>query len=497
MKFTSRIDAKSFYRRILKKAESVKNVPATMAELGRRDLFFLLLHILNRADIDRDWLFDRCAEVQQSPDGHLDLWAREHYKSTIITYGLSIQNILKNPDVTIGIFSHTRPIAKSFLRQIKRELEDNNLLKQLYPDIFYENPRKESPKWSEDDGLIVRRKSNPKEATVEAHGLVDGQPTSRHFSILVYDDVVTRESVTTPEMIKKTTDAWALSLNLASAGGTKRYIGTRYHYNDTYKAILDRNAAIPRLYPATDTGQPDGEPVLISAELLAEKRREMGPYIFGCQMLQDPKADEIQGFRTEWLRYWMPKSDGLNLYLLVDPASAKKRDSDYTVMSVIGLGADRNFYVVDFIRDRLSLTERADALFRLHRKYRPVKVGYEKYGMQADIEHCEDRMERENYRFQITELKGNIPKIDRIKKLIPLFEQGRLYLPETLTMRDYEGKPVDLIKEFKDSEYTAFPVSAHDDMLDCFARIVDPELGTVWPALNSGSFQPKRRKYAA
>jgi len=296
MKFTNRNDAQNFYKTILKAAESQDNAAATLAAIGRKDLFFLLTHLLNRKDVDRDWLFDRCVEVQRSPDGHLDLWAREHYKSTIITYGLSIQDILNNPDVTVGIFSHTRPIAKGFLRQIKRELEDNEVLKQLYPEILYTTPRKDSPKWSEDDGLIVRRKSNPKEATVEAHGLVDGQPTSKHFSVLVYDDVVTRESVTTPDMIRKTTDAWALSLNLASDGGKKRYIGTRYHYNDTYKTIMDRKAAKTRIYPATKNGKVDGQPVLIGKDVLVDKRREMGPYVFGCQMLQDPKADEIQGF---------------------------------------------------------------------------------------------------------------------------------------------------------------------------------------------------------
>jgi hypothetical protein len=81
--------------------------------------------------------------------------------------------------------------------------------------------------WSEDKGITVKRKSNPKESTIEAHGLVGGQPTSKHFSLLVYDDVVTLESVTSPEMIQKTTDAWAISLNLGAHGGKRRYIGTR------------------------------------------------------------------------------------------------------------------------------------------------------------------------------------------------------------------------------------------------------------------------------
>lgn len=455
----------------------------------RTDLFYLLTEVLGRADIRRPWLQARCEEVQAEPDGYLDLWAREHYKSTIITFGKTIQDILAThgdgaigQEVTIGIFSHTRPIAKAFLRQIKGEFERNQRLRELFPDIVYENPQKNSPKWSEDEGITVKRQSNPKEATLEAWGLVDGQPTSKHFRVLVYDDVVTKESVTTPEMIAKTTGAIELSYNLGAEGGAKRFIGTRYHYNDTYRTLIERGTAKARTYAATDDGTPLGIPVLLSAETLAEKRRDMGPYTFACQMLQNPKADETQGFREEWIRYWKPNDGrGLNIYILVDPANSKKPGSDYTVMWVVGLGMDRNYYILDGLRDRLNLTQRADRLLALHRKWMPIEVRYERYGMQADIQHIESEQERQSYRFKITEVGGQTSKPDRIKRLIPLFEQGRFYLPQVHWMTNYEGKSVDIIQVFKEEEYKAFPVSLHDDMLDGLARIEEPDLSLSWP----------------
>lgn len=185
-----------------------KSPDPIIREWARNDLFFLLVYVLGRRDADNDWVFERCREVEQSPNGHLDLWARGHYKSTIITFALTIQDILRDPEITVGIFSHTRPIAKAFLRQIKREFETNTELQRLFSDILYERPATESPKWSEDEGIVVKRKGNPKESTVEAWGLVDGQPTSKHYRLRVYDDVVTRESVTTPEMMAKTTEAF-------------------------------------------------------------------------------------------------------------------------------------------------------------------------------------------------------------------------------------------------------------------------------------------------
>ncbi|MGI9297083.1 MAG: hypothetical protein ACR2QC_04195 [Gammaproteobacteria bacterium] len=459
------------------------------------DLYFLIRYGCGRQDIERPWLFKRCRQVQSDPDGYIDLWAREHYKSTIITFGLTVQDILNDPELTFGIFSHTRPIAKGFLRQIKRELEGNEMLKSLFPDVLWKSPQKDAPKWSEDDGLIVRRKTNPKESTIEAWGIVDGQPTSKHFSKMVYDDVVTKESVTTPDMIRKVTEAWELSTNLGSEGGVERYIGTRYHYNDTYREIVARQAARPRVFPATRDGTVHGEPVLLSREALAEKRRKQGPYTFACQMLQDPKADETQGFLEPWLRFYdgLLSNTGLNIYITVDAASEKKKDSDYTAAFVIGLGGDKNYYILDMVRDRLSLTQRADLVFNLHRKWVPrnaqITVGYEKYGLMADIEHMQDRQARENYRFPVVDLGGQQPKHDRIRRLIPIFEQGRVWLPRTHIKTNYEGTTVNLTETFIEEEYKPFPVSLHDDMLDALSRIFD--MATIWPAHKPEGYEPR------
>lgn len=481
----TREQANELYAEVL----AAKDVKA-MVELCLYDLFFLLTVALRRLDMDRDWLYERCREVEKDPDGYLDLWAREHYKSTIITFGLTIQDILRDSSVTIGIFSHTRPIAKAFLKQIKTELENNTYLKNLFPEVLYQNPEKESPSWSLDGGITVKRKSNPKENTVEAWGLVDGQPTSKHFGILIYDDVVTRESISTPDQILKTTDAWALSLSLGSAGGRVRYIGTYYHFADTWHEMEKRLAAKVRKHPATKDGTADGEPVLITREALARKRREMGVYVFSCQMLLNPVADNVQGFKDEGLRYYdgQIEFNGMNLYLLADPANAKKKYSDYTAMVVIGLAPDNNYYLVHAVRDRMDLMQRTNMLFALHRRFRLQGVGYENYGMQADIGHIQYVQAQRNYRFGIKELGGSMPKSDRIKRLMPVFEAGRFWMPRRLIFRDTEGKTHDFIQEFIDDEFRTFPVGAHDDCLDTIARILDPDFGAVFPALQSGDW---------
>lgn len=459
------------------------NLNSVIRMLCQGDLFYLLTGVCKRKDMLNEFAFARCREVESEPNGYCDLWAREHFKSSIITFGLTIQDILKNPDITFGIFSHTRPIAKAFLRQIMRELESNRTLHAAFPDVLWGDDVRQAPKWSEDDGIIVRRTGNPNEATIEAWGLVDGQPVSKHFRVLLYDDIVVQASVSTPEMIAKTMSRLEESYSLGvSPGGLRRFAGTRWHFNDAYRTIVDRQSATPREHPGKVGGTEDGESVYWPEETHLEKRRDMGPYTYAAQILLNPKADIMQGFRREWLRtYKQLRPETLNWYICCDAASSKKKGSDYTAMWAVGLGRDGNYYCVPEVRDRLNLKERGDRLFALHRKYKPRQVRYEKYGLMSDIEHYQARMEAENYRFQITEVAGQTSKQDRVKRLVPIFEAGRIWLPETLNKTNWERTTVDNVHAFIEEEYMAFPVGLHDDLLDALARIAEPDLKLVWP----------------
>lgn len=473
-------------------AESKERTHDVRRNLILNDLFYLLVYGCGRRDMLHPWIYARCREVEANPNGYLDLWAREHYKSTIITFGKTIQDILNDPNITVGIFSFNRPIAKGFLRQIKNEFEQNTLLKDLFKDILYEKPGSQAPKWSEDDGITVKRSDRAKEATVEAWGLVDGQPTSKHFRLRVYDDVVTRENVTTPEMIKKTTEAWELSDNLGTEGGLVRTIGTRYHLFDTYHHMMKRGVVKVREYPCTSDGSEDFEKaVLLQPETLREKRKTQGPHTFGAQMLLNPKTDKAVAFDAKWLRFWYANSrQNLNVTIIVDPASGKSKNQsklrrrDFTVMWVVGRGGDDNWYILDVIRDKLSLPKREKVLTALVRMYKPYNntVFYEQEGMQADIEHIEYVMEQSNFRYKIREISsGGVSKFDRIQRLIPLFENERIYLPHKRLLTNWENQRVDVIQDFINEEYNAFPVLDHDDMLDSLSNVDNEEVKRLIP----------------
>ena len=99
------------YEKVGRKKKKIREVVRVLCQA---DLFYLLVRVCGRVDMLCDFAFERCREVERSPDGHLDLWAREHFKSSIITFGKTIQDILNDPEMTFGIFSHTRPKLRLF-----------------------------------------------------------------------------------------------------------------------------------------------------------------------------------------------------------------------------------------------------------------------------------------------------------------------------------------------------------------------------------------------
>lgn len=470
---------------------SERDRTAKLRNLCRTDLFFLLVYACDRADADNDWVLARCQEVQADPDGYLDLWAREHYKSTIITFAKSIQDVLathgddaiERDEATIGLFSHTRPIAKQFLRQIKLELERNAKLKAWFPDILYDDPRSESPKWSEDEGIIVRRRGNPKESTIEAWGLVDGQPTSKHFNRTIYDDVVTRESVTTPEMIKKTTQAWELSRNLTAIGGKSRYIGTRYHFFDTYAEMMRRGIRA-RVYTATADGMPEGEPVFLPREVLAQKRLEMGE-TFWAQMLMQPRASESAYIKREWFKWYdrpttpqgmqaLIRSKHLRCYGASDYAITAD-GGDWTIHGVVGVDPQDDIYLLDEWRGQTESHRWVEAFIDMVAVYKPLMWAEENGQIIKSLgPFITQRMRERRVYCMREQFTSAADKPSRARAFQARAAMGKVWLPHSAPWLE------DLLMVL-----LSFPLGKHDDdmdMLGLIGRMLDTMVGGKKPA---------------
>jgi hypothetical protein len=380
------------------------------AMLGCNDRYFLLTALCHRHDAVHPWLFDRCREVEDDPDGYLDLWARYHYKSSIGTFAGIIQEVMCNPEITVAIMSCTNEVAGPFLTQIQQEFELNELLKETYPDVLWANPRKEAPLWSKDEGITVKRRGNPKEATIEAFGVIDGMRTGKHFDLLDYDDLVTEKLVSNPEMIQKVTQRWELSDNLGKHKGTRKWHwGTRYSFADSYGVMLERGTLKERRYAATADGTLKGPPVFLTPKRWAEVMDAQRSTV-AAQMLLNPVAGQEAMFLAEWLKGYEVIPAVMNVYIIVDPSKGKADRSDRTAIAVIGIDPAGNKYLLDGVRHRMKLSQRWQFLKQLYQYWstfpgvQSINVGYEVYGMQIDDEIIEEKMEQEKFSFELIEL---------------------------------------------------------------------------------------------
>lgn len=215
-------------------------------------------------------------------------------------------------------------------------------------------------------------------------------------------------------------------------------------------------------------------PERIGESEVIQLKNILGPYGFAGQYQQSPSPAGGGVFKQEWIQYYNTvEPSKLNVYMFIDPANSKGKNSDYTAIAVLGVGADKNIYVIDMVRDRLDVKGREDIIFSLHQKYKPLGVYIEKYGMQVDIDWLRYSMDRLNYRFPVYEVGGAMDKVSRIKRLEAMFARGQIWFPRHMHKACSDNTVVDLVEEFITKEYVTFPRGLHDDMLDAMSRICD------------------------
>jgi hypothetical protein len=160
---------------------------------------------------------------------------------------------------------------------------------------------------------------------------------------------------------------------------------------------------------------------------------------FASQYMQDPRLSSNPVFKAENFHPYEVRPRTLNVFIMVDPSGGKTTKSDRTAMAVVGVDASGNKYLLDGYCHRMNLSQRWDALARLWRRWsaspgvQHVEVGYEKYGMQSDIDYIKERQEIDGPHFAIRELnwprEGSHSKEDRIQRLEPDFKGERFFLP--------------------------------------------------------------------
>ncbi len=143
----------------------------------------------------------------------LILMPRGHLKSTLITIGYSLHQIINNPNIRILILNATWQMAVDFLTEIKRHLQGNETLINLYGALA-----NEAEEWSQDRITLKRKDQNIKGPTVWATG-VESNLVGSHPDLIILDDVVNRDNIETRESIEKVILRYKDALDLLEPGG--------------------------------------------------------------------------------------------------------------------------------------------------------------------------------------------------------------------------------------------------------------------------------------
>ena len=436
------------------------------------------------------------AKLQENKDG-LYLLPRGHMKSAWMKVKI-VQLILQRPNIRIGLFSRTSNLVEAQLSELKVHLS-NPLLIRLFPDILVEPGRRNS-NWvrSTASELTVRRDPVwgriPQENQVEAWG-VDATITGRHYDVIIMDDILNEQSVSTPEQIKKIRDWYTFIQSIKDPLGFEVMIGTRYHYADLYGTVIAEGWYGKRVFvrAAIENGKPIYS--FFTLKMLAKIKQRMTRFEWSCQYMNDPLPQEDKIFPAPIPQYTELPPDAYKYYITCDPAATTEVYSDQTAICVTAVNRLGQMYVLEALGVKIPPNEVADLLVKKIARYRPERVGIE-LGLQTALmfvletkiaewerEHGQPLIARD--RIEPITISRKMSKANRVNRSLGAFcRDGKLLVHASLQ---------DLLLQM---EY--FPKGERDDIVDCLSmqmQIVREYARGYWTSTGAREDQPRKMTF--
>lgn len=402
----------------------------------------------------------------------MDLAPRGHGKSTIGDVDFCITKVLRNPDIRIMIGSKTQTQASAFLKEIRTHFEQNvNLIR-----IFGDWKKSRDNVWNDKEFTVNRRTVIKKEATVSALG-ASGAVVSKHFDIIIGDDLVGFENART-EAQRKVLKEWFYSslYPTLEPDGEIHILGTRYSPMDLYEDLIkSKNYKINVQQAITIK---DGQEYSLweskfSLEKLRSIREEAGLIIFNMQYQNNTELAKGKIFKYKYFKhfeeyevdydlnrvrvkvldsqgvpYWIP----VRIYMGADLAISEDETSnnDYFVLTVIGVDKNKNVYVLDYLKERLTFNAQLNAILDYGKNKFPMveRIGVETVQYQKSLAQEIRRLSL----LPVINIQTSKDKVTRAMRRSALFENGKVWF--RIGMDDLEECLL------------LFPEVDHDDLFD-------------------------------
>lgn len=402
----------------------------------------------------------------------MDLAPRGHGKSTIGDVDFCITKVLRNPDVRIMIGSKTQTQASAFLKEIRTHFEQNvNLIR-----IFGDWKKSRDNVWNDKEFTVNRRTMIKKEATVSALG-ASGAVVSKHFDIIIGDDLVGFENART-EAQRKVLKEWFYSslYPTLEPDGEIHILGTRYSPMDLYEDLIKSKNYKVNVQQAITVK--DGQEYSLweskfSLEKLRSIREEAGLIIFNMQYQNNTELAKGKIFKYKYFKhfeeydidydlnrvrvkvldsqgvpYWIP----VRIYMGADLAISEDETSnnDYFVLTVIGVDSNKNVYVLDYLKERLTFNAQLNAILDYGKNKFPMveRIGVETVQYQKSLAQEIRRLSL----LPVINIQTSKDKVTRAMRRSALFENGKVWF--RIGMDDLEECLL------------LFPEVDHDDLFD-------------------------------
>lgn len=492
------------------------------------------LYFLNKVVLGYDKLVDYyhlplCNRIQDSTHRKRGfLHARAHFKSTCGGKGYPLWRILPvapelwgqleqsicdlhDPNTRILIVGEADDVAAKDLIDIKWHIENNQLLRWLFPEII--PPSLNDTVWAKQSILLPRSRSFD-EPTINTMG-IGSKKTGFHYDLIIYDDPIGDKAAASQAVMQAAIDWFQYATGLLDDPEVSEEVmlGTRWKFGeaDLYGWIMknlppdgDKRGFVFETRAAIEGGLPIF-PDRFTLKGLEDIRKRQGTYKFSCQYLNNPVPPEGGDFPESLIKSFSIAEDGQTLipsdgtapiklgqllrFTAYDPSSGGVNATAENALVGGGMAPDGRFFGFAEWAKNCSFHAAVEQWHVMNDKFKFYKGRFESVGAQKEIGEiiaqrrrqskcvsC-DKTHRNLNAEPVQPPGGETTKEDRNRAYLqPIMEQGKFYLWEGCTASRLQ--------------LVSFPNGPLKDLVDAWAYCVN----MARPPLDEDTVRDQRRE---
>jgi len=430
--------------------------------------------------------------AKKTPKMHEEIWQlccsdkekvaiaapRGHAKTTAVSGAFVIASLVTKEKRYVVIIADTEDQASEFLMEIKRELEDNEELRQAFHIKKLWRDTQTDIICQFQDGDMFRVLAKGAGQKVRGRKWRGTRP-----DMYVMDDLENEELVES-ELRREKMRRW-FSGSVMPGGSDDcifRYVGTILHFDSllerrmpkdsdpntvkeelrTYN-LIDREWAAVKYKAHNEDFSEILWPEKFSRERLQAIRRdytEQGvPDVYSQEYLNVPISDDNAYFESRDFIPMKPEDfdrTGLHFYAAADLAISESDKAAFTVLTVGALDSDHNIQIRDIFRGRWDTLSIIERIFEVQQRYQPEIFWIEKENIARSIGPVlEKEMRSRGIYINIETVVPSKDKTQRARPLQARMRAGAMRFPKEADWY------IDLETEFR-----RFPKGAYMDQVD-------------------------------